>query len=96
MSLDRSAPQAYAPLRLKQSEIGPFFKSVRDRKVARGHQPNTVKVVTTKPFEENPRQYVKAKSVQKKSAVKRSASPSPVKTKKRKKIIEKKLRDVKL
>jgi len=101
MSLDHRAPQAYAPLRLKQNEIEPFFKSVRERKVTRGYQPDTVKVVTAKPFEKTSPSYnnTNKNNQNKRKASKRpslSSSSSSKTTKKKRKVLEKSLRDVTL
>ena len=51
MSLDKKLPQAYAPLRLKHSQLEPFFSSIRDRKVTRGYESDAVKVVSDKEFD---------------------------------------------
>ncbi len=95
MSLDRKAPQAYAPLRLKQSQIEPFFNSVRDRKVTRGTQPESLKVVTSKPFEKTAAAYEKVENKKKRKSTKKAkSSSSPPKKRQKKKVIEKTLRNV--
>ncbi len=74
MSLDKKLPQAYAPLRLKHSQLEPFFSSIRDRKVTRGYESDAVKVVSDKEFDNSTAFGSGLKNKTKRSPKKRKAS----------------------
>ena len=73
MSFDRIRPQSYAPIRLEQSQVTPFFQLLRDRKVVRGEHISALKV-TDKPFNTKPELQIDVGGGSKKKAVKRASS----------------------
>ena len=93
MSLDKNRPQSYAPLRLQQSQIEPFFNSIRDRRVTKGFDSDSTKVVTTKPFVESKPKYKRAK---KRELPQKKADNQKKKKSVKKVKVDKRLKDVKL
>ncbi len=71
--LDNIKPQRYAPVRLKQQELEPFFKALRNRELVLGDDVSSVKL-SDKPFQAAhtiQRDLSKSGSGTKKSAIKR-------------------------
>ncbi len=103
--LDSVKPQRYAPVRLKEQELAPFFNALKNRELVLGDDVSSIKV-SDKPFQAThtiQRDLSEIGSGSKKTTTKRSKSANPLpgvsKTspkKKAKVAIERKLKKAKL
>ncbi len=103
--LDNVKPQRYAPVRLKQQELEPFFRALKHRELVLGDDMSSIKV-SDKPFQAThtiQRDLNEPGGVTKKRATKRSKPVDSIQggskqspKKKSKVTIERKLKNAKL
>lgn len=95
MSLNKKAPQSFAPLRLKSHQLTDFFSQLRDRKLSKGETDSSIKTVSSKPFQSNPPPFEKKSETKDKHSPKRKSKPKAKSKSKKKLKLENRIADVK-
>lgn len=85
MSIERTRPQTFAPLRINSNELNSFFSQVRDRKLSRGDSEDSLRRVSHKQFKNNPTAFEETTKIQKakKRVTKKSKNHTVTDTKKK-------------